>query len=95
MYDGPWEDAKDVLAWCREELGKVLKEEDGGVEVDPGRVAAMGHSAGAALALLLGGLPNPPQALLDFYGMKYLTHPHWHTPNPSFSHVPDYPPDHI
>ncbi|KAJ3298183.1 hypothetical protein HK104_011034, partial [Borealophlyctis nickersoniae] len=52
MYDGPWEDAKDVLAWCRGELGKVLKE-DGGVEVDSGRVAAMGHSAGATLALLL------------------------------------------
>ena len=49
LYDGPIQDAKDVLKWCQEDLPKLMSEK--GIEVDGKRVVAMGHSAGGQLAL--------------------------------------------
>jgi acetyl esterase/lipase len=47
LYDGPVQDAKDVLAWCQEKLPTLLKN----LQVDSKIVVAMGHSAGGLLAL--------------------------------------------
>jgi acetyl esterase/lipase len=49
LYDGPVQDAKDVLKWCQEELPALLKERD--VHVDGKKIVAMGHSAGGLLAV--------------------------------------------
>jgi acetyl esterase/lipase len=51
LYDGPIQDAKDVLAWSQEKLPGLLKEATG-IEVDGQRVVTMGHSAGGFLALI-------------------------------------------
>ncbi|KAH7073450.1 alpha beta-hydrolase [Paraphoma chrysanthemicola] len=88
LYEGPIQDAKDVLVWCREELPALLKEKNVGVEIDTMKVVAMGHSAGGHLALTTGTCPNPPLAILDFYSGKYFRDPHWTTPLPNFSQIP-------
>ncbi|MCG6965341.1 MAG: alpha/beta hydrolase [Chromatiaceae bacterium] len=49
-YPGQLEDARAAFAWLVDRQ-----------EVDPGRVAAWGYSAGAQLALLLGLNPSPGQ----------------------------------
>jgi acetyl esterase/lipase len=54
VFDGPVADAKDALIWSRTKLPGLLSEE--GIIVDPERVAALGHSAGGGLALLLVSL---------------------------------------
>lgn len=50
LYDGPIQDAKDVLKWAQEELPALLREARN-IEADAARVVAMGHSAGGLLAL--------------------------------------------
>jgi len=87
LRDGPVQDAADSLDWARNELPRLLKE-TAGVEADPTKVCAMGHSAGGGLALSLGSLPNPPIAIADFYGSKYLRDPFWSKPLPMFAAVP-------
>ena len=52
VFDGPVADSKDALVWCRTKLPELLSKDEG-VPVDPNRVAALGHSAGGGLALLL------------------------------------------
>lgn len=54
LYDGPIQDAKDVLKWCQEELPALLRKANN-VEVDASRIVAMGHSAGGLLALTTVG----------------------------------------
>lgn len=87
----------DALRWCRGTLPGLLAAEDEdegeGVRADPNRVLAVGHSAGANLALLLGSAEGvePPQAILDFYGVKYLSDPHYAAPMPMFAGLPDVP----
>jgi acetyl esterase/lipase len=55
------EDVEDALAWVRG-LGAAE------FSIDPARVAAMGWSAGAYLALLSGTLPEPPRAVISIAG---------------------------
>ncbi|KAK3900560.1 Alpha/Beta hydrolase protein [Staphylotrichum tortipilum] len=86
------QDATDVFEWCKSELPGKLKA-DGGIDVDPTKTVAFGQSAGGFLALTLGGLPNPPAAILDFYGMKYTTDPFWRTPLPALVDLPSVSPD--
>ena len=50
-YEGPVQDAKDLLAWCQEKLPSLLKEA-AGVRADGKKVVSMGHSGGAHLALI-------------------------------------------
>lgn len=57
LYEGPVQDAKDVLLWCQQDLPQQLKKLD--VEVDPKRIVAMGHSAGGMLALTTVSLTKP------------------------------------
>ncbi|KAH7089991.1 alpha beta-hydrolase [Paraphoma chrysanthemicola] len=94
LYEGPIQDAKDVLVWCREELPALLRQENVEIEIDTTKVVAMGHSAGGHLALTTGTCPNPPLAILDFYSGKYFTDPHWTTPLPAFSQIPPSEPSH-
>ncbi|KAF2963901.1 hypothetical protein GQX73_g9663 [Xylaria multiplex] len=89
VYDGPVTDSLDAYRWVQSDLAGLLKK-DAGIEVDGTRVVVLGHSCGAALALLTGGLPNPPLAILDFYGMKYFQDSFYHEPLPVFSELPPF-----
>lgn len=37
-----------------------------------------------------GGLPEPPRAILDFYGVKYTSDEFWHTPLPLLAGIPPF-----
>ncbi|KAF2024982.1 alpha beta-hydrolase, partial [Setomelanomma holmii] len=87
LYEGPMEDAKDVLTWCRDELPTLLAEKN--VILDTAKIVAMGHSAGGQLALITGTQPHPPVAIVDFYGGKYYTDEQWSKPLPAFAQMPD------
>ncbi|KAH7201145.1 Alpha/Beta hydrolase protein [Fusarium oxysporum] len=76
LYQGPVKDALDAYEWVRLQLPELLKEEN--VDVDNTRIVVLGHSCGATLALLTAGLSNPPKAILDIFGMKYLQDPEYH-----------------
>jgi acetyl esterase/lipase len=71
------EDIEDAFAWVRAE-GPAL------FQADPGRIAAIGFSAGAYLALAAGFRVAPrPKALVSFYGYGDITGP-WYTEPSSF-----------
>lgn len=50
VYEGPLSDAKACLAWVRKDMKAMIKAK-ADVEIDPQRVAVIGHSAGGNLAL--------------------------------------------
>ncbi|KAH6712481.1 Alpha/Beta hydrolase protein [Leptodontidium sp. MPI-SDFR-AT-0119] len=87
LYDGPVVDCMDCYAWCKSSLPKMLHD-GAGILVDSSCMAALGHSAGGGLALLMN--PEPPLALLDFYGAKYFFDESWHTRNLKLPRV-DFP----
>ncbi|KAF7591428.1 hypothetical protein BBP40_001589 [Aspergillus hancockii] len=90
VFDGPVTDSKDCLLWANNRLPGLLQ--DGSVDVDPRRIVTMGHSAGGTLALLMGNVANVPvTAVLDFYGLKYLSDPSWSLPIPEFQQSPSWP----
>ncbi|KAH9204916.1 Alpha/Beta hydrolase protein [Leptodontidium sp. 2 PMI_412] len=89
IYDGPLQDAKDIYAWCKTELPAVLAN-DTKVKADPTRIVTIGYSAGALMALYLGGDSDPPKAILDFYGVKYLTDNFWFSPLPMLAQLPPF-----
>jgi acetyl esterase/lipase len=65
-------DVDDALAWVRGDGGRRS-------QLDPRRVAIVGHSAGGYLALLAGVRARPGlQALVSFYGYGDITGP-WYT----------------
>jgi acetyl esterase/lipase len=56
------EDLQDAFAWLRAHGPSLL-------DVDPGRIAVVGHSAGGYLALMSGWCVSPrPRAIVAFYG---------------------------
>ncbi len=71
LIDGPITDVCDAYGWARTMLPEVAAAE-GGVQLDPERVAVMGWSTGGHLAMSLAwtaeaaGMP-PPNAVLSFY----------------------------
>ncbi|KKY26620.1 putative polyketide synthase [Diplodia seriata] len=80
LRDGPVADARDCLAWVRRAapgggMAEALARETSSVVADVGR----------------GNEPNPPAAILDFYGVKYLSDPFWTAPLAAFAGVPDAP----
>ncbi|KAF4995703.1 hypothetical protein FDECE_12732 [Fusarium decemcellulare] len=81
VYEGPVTDALDAYKWTQTMLPGLLSS-DTGVSVDGSRIVTLGHSCGATLALLTASLPRPPLAILDIYGIKYLSDPAYHTPFP-------------
>ncbi|KAJ3178620.1 hypothetical protein HDU87_003443 [Geranomyces variabilis] len=80
VYEGPVQDAKDALAWIRNDLSAELA----GISADPDRVVAVGYSAGGTLALTLGAVDKPVKAVLDVYGGKMFRDPSWSVPSPGF-----------
>ncbi|PVH74399.1 alpha/beta-hydrolase [Cadophora sp. DSE1049] len=78
LAEGPVSDALDAYQWVRERLPTVLKEQTG-VSLDVKKIVVFGHSCGATLALLTAGQSEPPLAILDIFGMKYLQDPAFHT----------------
>lgn len=95
LYEGPIQDAKDVFRWCQEQLPAELKQRTEGVAVDASRIVTMGHSAGGLLALTTGLCPNPPRAIVDFYGCKLLSDPWWTQRLAAFAQIPDQPQEFI
>jgi acetyl esterase/lipase len=56
------EDLQDAFEWLGTQVPRLL-------DVDPGRIAVVGHSAGGYLALMSGWCVSPrPRALVAFYG---------------------------
>jgi acetyl esterase/lipase len=76
------EDLVDAYAWVREE-GPAL------FNIDPNRVAVVGHSAGGYLTLASGFLCDPrPRALVSFYGYGDLVGPWYSKPDPFYLKMP-------
>jgi acetyl esterase/lipase len=76
--EGILEDIVDAFAWVREE-GPSL------AGVDPGRIGAIGHSAGGYLALVSGYRVKPrPRALVSFYGYGDIAGDWYARPDPFY-----------
>ncbi|KAI1839884.1 hypothetical protein JX266_013906 [Neoarthrinium moseri] len=88
LYEGPQQDAKDVLKWCKTDLPQLLFQH--GLSLDPKKVVALGYSAGGNLALCLGHEKDRPRAILDFYGAKCFTDPFWITPLLAMRQLPTF-----
>lgn len=75
------EDVADAWAWMHRQAQDL--------NIDPARIAVMGMSAGAYLALVAGYRLNPrPRAVISFYGYGDITGP-WSTqPSPFYSSKP-------
>ncbi len=54
-------DVQDVLNWVRGEGAELYP-------FDTDRIAVIGSSGGSYLALMTGTFPNPPKAIVSFYG---------------------------
>ncbi|MGE3759624.1 MAG: alpha/beta hydrolase, partial [Pseudobdellovibrionaceae bacterium] len=60
-------DLRDALGWIRTHGSQSLN-------IDPSRIAVIGHSAGGYLAQLSGAILSPkPRAVISFYGYGELT----------------------
>jgi acetyl esterase/lipase len=68
-WQGALDDLREAVRWTRRNAGEL--------GIDPDRIVALGQSAGAHLAALLGTLPNPAdqdgvscrvRAVVNFYG---------------------------
>jgi hypothetical protein len=57
LYDGPIQDAKDVLVWCQKDLPALMSEKN--IPVNGTKIVSMGHSAGGTLALITVHPPSP------------------------------------
>lgn len=73
--DGILADARAGLDWLRTTGERELG-------LDPGRIGVAGASAGGYLALYLGTLPGPPQAIVSYYGFGDLLAGWCTTPSP-------------
>ena len=75
-------DVQDAIAWARSEGSRLFN-------VDPTRLAIIGHSAGGYLTLLAGRYVQPrPQALVAFYGYGDIVGPWYSTPSAFYCHQP-------
>lgn len=75
-------DVEDGYRWLREDGPHLFG-------IDPDRIAVVGHSAGAYLALHLGHRADPsPAALVSFYGYGEITGPWYTAPSPFYSQGP-------
>jgi acetyl esterase/lipase len=71
-------DVEDAYRWIRTDGPELF----GG---DPSRIAVIGHSAGAYLALVAGYRFQPqPRAIISFYGFSDITGSWMSLPNPSY-----------
>ncbi|SPJ86720.1 uncharacterized protein FTOL_11745 [Fusarium torulosum] len=82
VFEGPVRDALDAYKWSQTNLPELLLK-DAGVDIDGSRIVTFGQSCGGTLALLTASSAQPPRAILDIYGIKYLTDKAFHTPLPA------------
>lgn len=76
------EDLQDALAWVRTVGPSHL-------QIDPARLAVVGHSAGGYLTLMAGCCVTPrPQALVAFYGYGDLVGDWYSKPDPFYCQQP-------
>lgn len=74
------DDLADAFRWVREEGPRLFA-------ADPGRVAAVGHSAGGYLALMAGVLARP-RAVVSFYGYGDIVGAWYSQPDPHYCQQP-------
>jgi acetyl esterase/lipase len=81
------EDIRDAYCWLRVSGPDLF-------QIDPDRVAVIGHSAGGYLTLMTGFCVRPrPRALVSFYGYGDIAG-HWYSrPDPFYSQEPAVPKD--
>ncbi len=76
------EDLRDAFAWARREGPDLFG-------LDPSRLAAVGHSAGGYLTLMVGCCVDPrPRALAAFYGYGDIIGPWYSQPDPFYCREP-------
>jgi len=76
------EDIQDAYKWIREESPHLFN-------LDPDRIAIIGHSAGGYLTLIAGFCVNPrPKALISFYGYGDITGDWYSKPDPFYCKQP-------
>jgi acetyl esterase/lipase len=76
------EDIQSAYRWLREE-GPTL------FQIDPDRIAVIGHSAGGYLTLMAGFCLSPrPKALVSFYGYGDIAGDWYSRPDPFYSQQP-------
>jgi acetyl esterase/lipase len=76
------DDLRDSQRWIREHARSEL-------QVDPDRLAVVGHSAGGYLALASGYLFDPlPRAIVSFYGYGYIAGDWYAKPDPHYRKQP-------
>lgn len=75
-------DLQDALAWVRSAGSDLF-------QIDPDRLAVVGHSAGGYLTLMAGCCVTPrPQALVAFYGYGDLVGDWYSKPDPFYCQLP-------
>ena len=76
------EDLEDAYRWVRLEGQNLL-------QIDPARIAVIGHSAGGYLSLMAGFRLNPhPKAIVSFYGYGDITDKWYSRPDPFYCRQP-------
>jgi acetyl esterase/lipase len=81
------EDVQDAWAWLRGQGAALLN-------IDPERIAVIGHSGGGYLTLMAGLYVHPrPKALVSFYGYGDIVGEWYSRPDPFYSKQPAIPPD--
>lgn len=79
------EDVADSWLWLRERGPRLFN-------IDPDRMAVVGHSAGGYLALMAGFRAKPaPRALVTFYGYGDIAGAWYHRPDPFYCSLPAVP----
>ncbi|KAJ6091452.1 hypothetical protein N7467_003421 [Penicillium canescens] len=78
VLEGPVGDSVAAYEWAQNELPGLLESEHG-IRVNGKNIVTLGHSCGGGLALLMASRPNPPKAILDLFGFKYLRDSFYHT----------------
>jgi acetyl esterase/lipase len=75
------EDVRDALGWIRAQAGTL--------EIDAGRIAVCGGSAGGYLTLMAGWCVKPrPKALVSFWGYGDIVGPWYSRPDPFYLKQP-------
>lgn len=76
------EDVRDAFVWLRIHGSRLA-------QLDPDRIAVVGHSAGGYLTLLSGALLQPrPRALVSFYGYGDIVGDWYRRPDPFYCQEP-------
>lgn len=70
-------DVSDAIDWVRAHGPELA-------EIDPDRLAVVGHSAGGYLTLMSGTFAKPPRALVSLYGYGDIVGPWYSDPDPFY-----------